>query len=155
MKNKVLNSALALVLLVLIVVGGYKGFQMIYSKTPESFTNTDGVTVFNSTTMTKTDIEIELEDIQAVLMSAKTTPYHRENEDEILGFQITEIQPNSFWTKFGFQDGDLLTHVNDLQMTSGASAMAMYTTLRSATKINFKIVRNEQPGVLELNIQPE
>ncbi len=155
MKNKVLNTILILVLLVLVVFGGYKGFELIYKKPPEAATNSTGVTVYQVTTMTKTDIEIELEDIQAVLMSAKTTPYHRENEDEIIGFQISEIQPNSFWTKFGFRENDLLTHVNDIPMTSASSAMGMYTTLRSATKIDFKVVRNEQPGILELNIKSE
>ena len=153
MKKNQIKIIVAAIVALLVIAGGFIGFHFFYRPSTVSQISTDGATIFHSLNITKTDLDIELEDLQAVLMSAKATPYRNDNEDIILGFQLTEIQSNSVWTKFGFQDGDIINAVNGTKLDNASSAMGIYTTLLAATKIQFQVTRNQSLGLIEVTIQ--
>lgn len=153
-KHKVIVFLLSL--LVILTVGSYFAYQAWLKDSiviPNQGT-VDGV-VYNTFSISRDDLDTELEDLQALLMSAKASPYRLPEQEKITGFQITEIQPNTFWTKFGFSDGDIITQINGTNLDGTSSPVELYTTLTSAkvTKIKFNILRNEVPGFLIVNIE--
>lgn len=108
--------------------------------------------VFNSMTISRAALDDEFSDLTKVTMSARVIPQKAEDGETIEGIKISEIQPDSFWTKFGFQNEDIILQLNEDLIDSAESAVNLYTTLKSASNFKFKIIRGTETGVLEIKV---
>lgn len=108
--------------------------------------------VFNSMTITRAALDDEFSDLTKVMMSARAVPQKAEDGEAIEGFKISDIQSDSFWTKFGFQNEDIILQLNEDIIDSGESVVNIYTTLKSADNFKFKIIRGTETGVLEIKV---
>jgi len=51
-----------------------------------------------------------------------------------------------------FKNGDLITHVNGNKLDSLDGAMELYTKLRYATQLEFKLVRKDVQRTIKISI---
>lgn len=154
MKNKKI-LIIILSTVALITVGGYLGYLFTRSQTVTVVGDSPEGTIFKTLDITRAELDAEFEDLQAVLMSAKVSPFRQPEQETIVGMQITDIQPNSFWVKMGFIEADIITQLNGNKLDGASSAMNFYSTLNSAEsgKLEFKIIRNQTTGILVVNIK--
>lgn len=108
--------------------------------------------VFNSITITRAALDDEFSDLTKVMMSARAVPQKSEDGETIEGIRISDIQTDSFWTKFGFQNEDIILQLNEDLIDSAESAINLYTTLKSADNFKFKIIRGTETGVIEIKV---
>ena len=108
--------------------------------------------VFNSMTITRAALDDEFSDLTKVMMSAQAVPQKAEDGITVEGFKILDIQPESFWTKFGFQNEDIILQLNEDIIDSAESAVNLYSTLKSGDYFKFKIIRGTETGVIEIKV---
>lgn len=163
-KKRFFDIPLIAALLVCVATGGYFAYKRFYSEktTPSEITISTAETsaplpssdlkVFNSLTITRAELDDEFSDLTKVMMSARAVPQKAEDGDSIEGFKISDIQTGSFWTKFGFQNEDIILQLNDDLIDSADSAMNLFTTLKTENNFRFKIVRGTETGVVEIKV---
>ncbi|KAB8032003.1 PDZ domain-containing protein [Fluviispira multicolorata] len=85
------------------------------------------------------------------LEEAKASPYLVGGQ--VKGFQLTSITPNSVYSKLGFQNGDIVTSINNIQLNDAARAIQTLNSMRNENSINVQILRNGKQIELKANIQ--
>lgn len=91
-------------------------------------------------------------DMASLLQQAAMQPRRNAN-GEIECFRFLAIQPNSVYTKLGFQVGDCLKAVNGEKIDSPAKAMEMYKQLQSSPNINIQMEREGRDTNNNYNIK--
>lgn len=164
-KKRFVDVPLVIAVLVCLGTAGYFGYKKFYEEktaqsditvsTAETSAPMPGkdLKIFNSTTITRAALDDLFSDLTQVMMSARAVPQKSEDGETIEGFKISDIQPDSFWIKFGFQNEDMILQLNEDIIDSADAAMNVYTTLKSANNFKFKIVRGTETGVLEIKVK--
>lgn len=91
------------------------------------------------------------EGLNKILMQASTIPYVENGK--LLGFRILEIDPSSIFDIAGFQNGDIITHINDQPINDAGLAIRALGSLKTASTANFKYLRGSSPMTLTIQIQ--
>tara|TARA_B110001454_G_C12723340_1_gene436854 strand:+ start:69003 stop:69506 length:504 start_codon:yes stop_codon:yes gene_type:complete len=163
-KKRFIDAPLIVAVLVCLATAGYFGYKKFYQEhTPHSDITVStaetsaplpgkDLKVFGSTSITRAALDDIFSDLTAVMMSARAVPQKSEDGETIEGFKLSDIQPDSLWTKFGFQNEDTILQLNEDIIDSADAAMNVYTTLKSANNFKFKIVRGNETGVLEIKV---
>ena len=91
-------------------------------------------------------VRAELKDvsknISRILQQARMVPLFDDN-NRVKGFQFVKISPNSFYTRYGFRQGDQLLFINGKSINSPQRAMEMWQEMKTATKIEVYLMRGE------------
>lgn len=87
-----------------------------------------------------------------VLQQAAMVPV-RGPGGEITGFRFVNIQPDSIYTKLGFQVGDVIRSVNGQPIDSPAKALELYNALKGDTQIRMNVERNGRPQDMEYQVR--
>jgi len=69
------------------------------------------------------------------------------------GFKLYAIRPSSVYAKLGLTNGDTLSSINGLELTSADQALEAYTKLRSATSLELDIQRRGKPMTIKYTIR--
>jgi len=69
------------------------------------------------------------------------------------GFRLFSIRPDGPFAKIGLQNGDVISAINGLEMTSPDKALEVYTKLKSASHLSVGLERNGQKITKEYNIR--
>jgi general secretion pathway protein C len=69
------------------------------------------------------------------------------------GFRLFSVRPDGPFAKIGFQNGDVISAINGLDMSSPDKALEVYTKLRSASHLSIGMERNGQKITKEYNIR--
>ena len=69
------------------------------------------------------------------------------------GFQLSAIRRGSVFARLGLRDGDVVQSVNGLDVSTPATAMLAFVTLRNATHFAVRIVRHGEPQTLDYSIR--
>lgn len=72
---------------------------------------------------------------------------------QIKGFVITQITPDSVYSKLGLQDEDIVSSINGIELNDAARAIQTLNSLRNETHIEMRVTRNGQPITFNVNIQ--
>lgn len=75
-----------------------------------------------------------------ILHDAKATTYTVGNE--IRGFLLTKIRPNSIYEKMGLQDGDIVESINGIELTGITQAINTLQALRNEPNLKIQVRRN-------------
>lgn len=86
-----------------------------------------------------------------ILMQTATEP-HVEN-GRMVGFKLWDIEKGSIFDVAGFQDGDLITAINQQPINSAAIAIRILNQLRNASDAEIEFVRQGQHRNLRIVIQ--
>jgi len=100
----------------------------------------------------RSDVVKYTSDLSNVLQQAAMIPV-RGPGGEIQGFRFVSIQPDSIYTKLGFQVGDVIKSVNGEPIDSPAKALELYNALKGSSEIRLNMERNGQDQEMEYQIK--
>jgi general secretion pathway protein C len=83
--------------------------------------------------------------------SARIVPEIRDGR--AAGFRLFSVRPDGPFAKIGLQNGDVISAINGLEMTSPDKALEVYTKLKSAGHLSVGIERNGQKITKEYSIR--
>jgi general secretion pathway protein C len=83
--------------------------------------------------------------------SARIVPEIRDGK--AAGFRLFSVRPDGPFAKIGLQNGDVISAINGLEMTSPDKALEVYTKLKSASHLSVGLERNGQKINKEYNIR--
>lgn len=87
----------------------------------------------------------------AVAKSARVVPSVLDGKPN--GFKLYAIRPSSLYARIGILNGDTLTGVNGLELSSAEKALEAYTHVRDASRLSVAITRRGKPITLTYNIK--
>ena len=69
------------------------------------------------------------------------------------GFRLLSMQPGSFFTEIGLQEGDVLQRINGIEVNDPQNLLKAFQQLRNETAINVDVQRRSQPVTLAYEIR--
>ena len=94
--------------------------------------------------------KIVKEDLSKILMQATAEPYFENGQ--IVGFLLTQINEGSIYQKSGIMDGDIITKINDQELTSIPSSVKLLQSLKGTKQIEVELRRVGQNIKLKLEV---
>ena len=95
-------------------------------------------------------IDGTLSNLNAVATQARIVPSFKNGVAN--GFKVFSIQPGSFYTAIGVENGDVIQKVNGYEINSPDKALEVYQKLRESRHITMDIERNGQVIRKEYNV---
>ncbi len=90
------------------------------------------------------------ENLNKILMQAAAVP-HTVN-GRLIGFKLTEIDQGSIYDVAGFQDGDIITHIDEKPINNVAYAIKALRNLKDASIARFSYIRKSESHELTIQI---
>jgi general secretion pathway protein C len=91
------------------------------------------------------------EGLNKILMQAATIPYVENGK--LIGFRILEIDPGSIFDVAGFQNGDIITHINEQPINDAGLAIRALGGLKNSPSASFTYLRGSTPMNLTIEIK--
>ena len=73
-------------------------------------------------------------------------------EGRLVGFKLLEIDSGSIYEVAGFQNGDVITHINEQPINDAGLAIRALRSLKTAANASFNYLRQNQPHELIIKI---
>jgi general secretion pathway protein C len=83
--------------------------------------------------------------------SARIVPEIRDGK--AVGFRLFSVRPDGPFAKIGLQNGDVISAINGLEMTTPDNALTVYTKLKSASHLSVGLERNGQKITKDYSIR--
>ena len=83
--------------------------------------------------------------------AARIVPETRDGKSA--GFRLFSVRPDGPFAKIGLLNGDVVSAINGLEMTSPDQALLAYTKLKTANHLSVAIERNGQKITKDYNIR--
>lgn len=112
----------------------------------------DGIRTLDATRheITRGLLERLIQQTVGVMQGARIVPAVANGRPS--GFKLYAIRPCSIAARLGFESGDTVQSLNGLELTSPENALEAYLRLRTASEIDFRIIRRRVPLMLRLAI---
>lgn len=111
-------------------------------------------TVIEEHILDQTFLDENLKDLGRLLQSARVTPYLApEGKGDLSGFIIDSIEPNSFFSKVGLQNKDIVVRVNDILLKKPQAGLEIFQKLKGRSNTDVIIRRNEEWLLLRYSIK--
>lgn len=88
--------------------------------------------------------------LNKVLMQAATQPYMQDGK--LKGFALWDIDEGSIYQIAGFQNGDIITHINGQQISDAGVAIRLLQGLKNATEADVQFLRGNSEQSLKIVI---
>ncbi len=69
------------------------------------------------------------------------------------GFRLYAIRPGSVFARLGFANGDTVTHINGLDVSTADRALAAYDQVRNAKAVTLAVIRRGKPITLTIRVR--
>jgi general secretion pathway protein C len=99
-----------------------------------------------SLVLSRREVTEKLGDLKTVLSQAIVRPYFSGSNQE--GFIISDIKPDSLYSKLGLQNGDIIMDVNYKRMQSADDVLQLVNLMQSGTPISVNLKRNGKTETL-------
>jgi general secretion pathway protein C len=112
----------------------------------------DGVrkTGENKYDVKKAVLDSTLSNLNSVATQARIVPSFKNGVAN--GFKVFSIQPNSFYSSIGVENGDVIQKINGYEINSPDKALEIYQKLREARHVTVDVERNGQLIRKEYNV---
>ena len=90
------------------------------------------------------------EDFTKVLQDMKADPFMEGKK--LAGFKLSRIRKNSIYEKAGLADGDIVTEINGIELTSVSQAISVLQAARNSNRLEVTIIQGGQPQTVEITI---
>lgn len=98
-----------------------------------------------------TTLDSLLGNMGALARAARIVPETRDGKS--IGFRLFSIKPDGPFGKIGLQNGDVISAINGLEMTSPDKALEVYTKLKTANHLSVGLERNGQKVTMDYTIR--
>lgn len=102
-------------------------------------------------TVSRALVERLLADTDALGADAHVAPVVSDGKPA--GWALSAIRRGSVFARLGLRDGDVVQSVNGLDVSTPATAMMAFLTLRNANHFTVRIVRRGEPQTLDYSIR--
>jgi general secretion pathway protein C len=99
----------------------------------------------------RSTLDALLGNMPALAISARIVPENKNGKPA--GFRLFSIRPDGPFAKLGLQNGDLVSAINGLDMTSPDEALLAYTKLKTANHLSIAIERGGHKLTKDYNIR--
>ena len=96
----------------------------------------------NTYEIQRATLESVLGNMSLLARSARIVPEMRDGK--AAGFRLYSVRPDGPFAKIGMQNGDVLSAINGLEITSPEKALEVYAKLKSASHLSLGLERNGQ-----------
>ena len=90
-------------------------------------------------TLDRSTVTKSLENINELLSQVRVRPHYRDGKPD--GLMLSQIKPNTIFTKMRLRNGDVVQKVNGEAITSPDDIMEFYEELRSGSSVSLDIAR--------------
>jgi type II secretory pathway component PulC len=90
------------------------------------------------------------EDLAKVLMQATAEPFVENGA--IVGFKMSQIDPDTIYSKSGVVDGDVITSINGQELNSVAGAISLLKTLKGAEHVDVEVRRGSGTQKISVDV---
>jgi general secretion pathway protein C len=105
----------------------------------------------NSYEVQHSTLDSLLGNMGALARAARIVPETRDGKS--IGFRLFSIKSDGPFGKIGLQNGDIVSAINGLEMTSPDKALEVYTKLKTANHLSVGVERNGQKVTMDYNIR--
>jgi general secretion pathway protein C len=105
----------------------------------------------NSYEVQHATLDALLGNMGALSRAARIVPEMKDGRSA--GFRLLSIKPDGPFGKIGLQNGDIISAINGLEMTSPDKALEVYTKLKTANHLSVGLERNGQKITEDYNIR--
>jgi general secretion pathway protein C len=105
----------------------------------------------NSYEVQHSTLDALLGNMGALSRAARIVPETRDGKS--VGFRLFSVKPDGPFGKIGLQNGDVISAINGLEMTSPDKALEVYTKLKTANHLSVGLERNGQKITEDYNIR--
>jgi general secretion pathway protein C len=99
----------------------------------------------------RTTLEAVLANTNLLARSARIVPEVRDGRPA--GFRLFSVRPDGPFGKIGMQNGDVISSINGLELTSMEKSFEVYGKLRSASHLSLGLERNGRKVTVEYGIR--
>jgi len=96
-------------------------------------------------------LESVLGNMNLLSRSARIVPEMKDGK--AAGFRLFAVRPDGPFAMIGMQNGDIISSINGLEITSPEKALEVYAKLKSASHLSLGMERNGQKVTKEYNIR--
>ena len=89
-------------------------------------------------------------DFTKVLQDMKADPFMKGKK--LVGFKLSRIRKDSIYEKAGLADGDIVTEINGVELTSVSQAISVLQAARNSNRLEATIIQDGQPQTVEISI---
>lgn len=113
-----------------------------------------GISVLSETEreISRQTLDAKLANLNEVLQTAKAVP-HTDPVTGKRGFLIQSIDVGSIFAELGFQRGDFMSRVNEIELDNPGKGLEAFQKLRSANRVAIEITRNGQNMTLNYSVR--
>ena len=104
-----------------------------------------------ATTLSRTEIDRELQDMGSLLRKALVRPYFNAGVPD--GFIISNIRSGSLYQKMGIMNGDIIQEVNNRKIQSVDDVMGLLSTIRAGSSLSVTVNRRGNKETLNYQFQ--
>jgi general secretion pathway protein C len=105
----------------------------------------------NKYELRRSTLESVLGNMALLSRSARIVPEMRDGK--AAGFRLFAVRPDGPFAMIGMQNGDIISSINGLEITSPEKALEVYAKLKSASHLSLGMERNSQKVTKEYNIR--
>ena len=105
----------------------------------------------NSYELKRNTLESVLGNMALLSRSARIVPEMKDGK--AAGFRLFAVRPDGPFALIGMQNGDIISSINGLEITSPEKALEVYAKLKSASHLSLGMERNGQKVTKEYNIR--
>jgi general secretion pathway protein C len=99
----------------------------------------------------RSTLESVLGNMALLSRSARIVPEMKDGK--AAGFRLFAVRPDGPFAMIGMQNGDIISSINGLEITSPEKALEVYAKLKSASHLSLGMERNSQKVTKEYNIR--
>jgi general secretion pathway protein C len=99
----------------------------------------------------RSTLESVLGNMALLSRSARIVPEMKDGK--AAGFRLFAVRPDGPFALIGMQNGDIISSINGLEITSPEKALEVYAKLKSASHLSLGMERNSQKVTKEYNIR--
>lgn len=118
---------------------------------PPALAPAPGCTGDGHCTLSRRELERLLNDPAELSRQLRILPSVKDGQPR--GLKLYALRPDSLPAALGFKNGDLLTAVNSHSLLDSERALLAYSELRSASVLEFAILRKDHPLTLTVTIE--
>jgi general secretion pathway protein C len=105
----------------------------------------------NKYELQRSTLESVLGNMALLSRSARIVPEMKDGK--AAGFRLFAVRPDGPFAMIGMQNGDIISSINGLEITSPEKALEVYAKLKSASHLSLGMERNSQQFTKEYNIR--
>lgn len=105
----------------------------------------------NRWVLDRQEIDSALENLSRLLTKARVVPHFNQGKTD--GFRIFSIVPDSFFSKIGLQNGDILQRINGIEVRDPQKFMMVFQQLKGEASITLDLMRNNRKQTFQYEIR--